>query len=154
MEDLIGLRPVEPDDKEFCYETIRVGMGPHAIATFGEWDEAAQRRRFEERWATWPFQIILMDGTPAGLFSVEDLSDHIFLRMICLRPAYHGQGIGSQLIGALIARAESEELPIRLRCLKANPAKQLYDRLEFQVEEEQDVRWVMLRKPAGSAPVT
>lgn len=46
---------------------------------FGSWEEKIQDDFFNEGWNRAPHKIVLMDGVLAGIYSVAEHSDHIFL---------------------------------------------------------------------------
>ena len=53
------------------------------------------------------------------------------------------QGSGTELVSGLIAGARAERKPLRLRVLRANPAKALYERLGFVTTETTKERYFM-----------
>ena len=55
-----------------------------------------------------------------------------------LLPSFQHRGIGTSIIHDVIARARAAHLPVTLTVLKENPAKTLYERLGFSVQEEID----------------
>jgi ribosomal protein S18 acetylase RimI-like enzyme len=64
---------------------------------------------------------------------------------IAVFPEFRGQRVGSLLLGALIARAESEGVrALSLSVNNENPAKKLYARLGFEVVAQNDDALTML----------
>lgn len=47
------------------------------------------------------------------------------------------------MIQVLLQEAFDQYLPVRLRVLKVNPARRLYERLGFKVVEEADTHYLM-----------
>jgi ribosomal protein S18 acetylase RimI-like enzyme len=83
-----------------------------------------------------------------GVFRVERREDSIFLSNIGIRPAYQGRGIGTKLIQDLLDEGRARGVPVELRVLKVNPARDLYERLGFTVTEEFETHWQMRWEPA------
>src|SRR5690554_1984651 len=136
MQPNYKLRQATEADHDFLYQLHIAAIRDAVEATWG-WDEAFQRRYFEEHWDPGPRQIIVVDGQDVGMVQVEMYQDEIFLALIEVAPAWQGKGIGSSVIRDVQARAEEAALPVTLQVLKANPkARRLYERLGFVVVEE------------------
>ena len=67
----------------------------------------------------------------------------MFLSEIQLLPAYQGKGFGSNLVRELIDDARTKCLPLRLRVLKQNHARELYLRLGFVETSEIETHYYM-----------
>ena len=65
---------------------------------------------------------------------------------ISLLPGYRGLGIGTQLLDSLLfLLRENGYLRASLSVQRKNPALRLYERAEFQILEEKDTEYLMLR---------
>jgi GNAT superfamily N-acetyltransferase len=127
-------------DKDFAFTVTEAAMRSYVEQAFGPWDSGDQRRRFDEVFNLATYQRIMVDGTAAGIFVVEDRPAEIFLARIVLLPVFQRRGIGSTLIKQLIDRARAEGKPLRLRVLRVNSAaRRLYDRLGFNVTDSTPV---------------
>jgi GNAT superfamily N-acetyltransferase len=120
-------------DKEFVFRVTEEAMRTYVELAFGSWDAEAQRRRSDESIDPKTYRLIVVNGEQAGILVVENRPAEIFLAKVFLLRRFQRQGIGSILIRRLIERAEAERKPLRLRVLRVNPAKSLYERLEFTV---------------------
>jgi ribosomal protein S18 acetylase RimI-like enzyme len=143
----VTLRAATTDDADFLYRLHRAAMQNHVVQTWGEWDEAWQLQYFQQHFDPSAYQIIVVRGQDIGAISVVRRTTDIFLRRIELLPAYQGQGIGTQLIGALIDGAHQKGVPMTLQVLKTNPACRLYERLGFSISGETTTHYQMSTTP-------
>ncbi len=142
----VNLRPAKPEDAEFLYYLLKAAMQHYVAQTYG-WDEPWQQAHFQETFDPARQQVIVLNGRDIGVIAVERKDTEFFLTRIYLLPAYQNQGIGSRLIQALLREAFDRHLPVRLRVLKVNPARRLYERLGFKVVEETDTHYFMEAPP-------
>ena len=145
----IELRPATPDDYQFAYRVHRAAMRASVELTYG-WDEEWQERYFQEHFDPAERQIIRYGGKDVGVLSVEERKDSLFLALIAILPEYHGRRIGTTLIRRLQRRANEDGVPLTLRVLKVNRARDLYEQLGFVVTGETDTHYQM-KWPADSA---
>jgi len=139
-----SLRPVTAEDYEFLLDLQLTTMRECVEATWG-WIEEDQRNRFRERFAPGNGQVIVFDGKDVGFVLVEEKGDELFLAEIQIAHDMQDRGIGSAVVRDLIEKAMGMNLLLVLTVLRANRAKKLYDRLGFQVVNEDDegfyMRW-------------
>ena len=64
-----------------------------------------------------------------------------------LASTHRNLGLGSALVGDLLALAASRNLPLRLRVLRVNPARRLYERLGFAQSGESATHYEMEARP-------
>jgi ribosomal protein S18 acetylase RimI-like enzyme len=76
-------------------------------------------------------RIISRSGERIGVLALTSHDTHVQLEKIYLLPAHQNQGIGSSLIRQLMQHAAQQRKPLRLRVLRVNPARRLYERLGF-----------------------
>jgi ribosomal protein S18 acetylase RimI-like enzyme len=145
----IELRPATPDDYEFAYRVHRAAMRASVELTYG-WDEEWQERYFRVHFDAARRQIIRHNGVDVGVFSVEHRVDTVFLSLIAILPEYQCRGIGTTLIRRLQRRANEDGVPLTLRVLQVNRARELYGRLGFVLTGETDTHYQM-KWPADSA---
>lgn len=129
----VTLRASSTDDADFLYRVHRAAMQTHVMQTWGQWDEAWQSQYFHEHFNPTTCQIILFQEQDIGVLCTERRATDIFLSTIELLPAYQGQGIGTELIRALMDEAHQKGVPLTLQVLRVNPARKLYERLGFVV---------------------
>lgn len=107
----------------------------------------AQRTHYERAYPEREDFIIEVDGLSAGEWLVAELPAEIRLIDVSLLSAYRGQGIGTSLLTELLERANEAQKPVVLHVEMQNPAKRLYDRFGFKVEEEVGIYWRMRWAP-------
>ena len=139
----ISLRSITDDDREFRWNLQNAALKKYVTETWG-WDEDWQRRYFEERFDPDNGQIIVVDGTDAGFWWVNERPDEIFLVSIHLLPEFHRRGIGTRLIRSL---TDNSYKPVRLKVLKVNPARRLYERLGFSISDDLETHFMMTKLP-------
>lgn len=140
----INYRLVTEADEAFLYRLHREAMRELVEETWGEWDEDWQRAYFQRDFEPRRLRIIQYDGQDVGVLSVEDRAEELFLANIEILPAFQRRGIGTAVIGELIAEGERLGKPIALKVLKANrEARDLYQRLGFNVTGGNDTHHVM-----------
>ena len=146
----IVLRPASPADSEFCYRLHRAAMGEYVTALFG-WDEQSQRGHQDRAFNPDRWQIITADGADVGMIDVERRPDEIYLGRIEILPAWQGRGIGTRLIGGLMAEAHRQGQDLVLEVFAINRrARALYLRLglrETAVHGEGDMKITMRSAP-------
>ena len=141
----VTLRRAAPEDLEFIRRAHRAAMRPHIERAWGLWDEEAQRKRFDASTDPAQHEIIERNGEPVGCQWVRPHADALELVRLYILPSAQGQGVGTQVVTDLCDRAERECLPVRLRVLRANQAKRLYQRAGFLVTGETETHFEMAR---------
>ena len=133
------MRAARDDDREFLFTTRRDGFRRY-VELHKPWDDAYQRAIAAEDFAAAPVEIIERDGVAIGYQIVERKADHWWLDEIALVATERNRGLGSVLVRAIMDAARAAGMPLRLNCLRANPARHMYDRLGFRVIAEEDAR--------------
>lgn len=107
----------------------------------------AQDAYYREHYTGTTYEVVLVDGQPAGRYYVARWSDEIRLMDITLLPSYRGNGIGTRLLEDLIAEADASGRKLSVHVEKFNRARVLYERLGFAEAEDKGV-YVLLERPA------
>jgi GNAT superfamily N-acetyltransferase len=140
---VIARRPATPGDLEFLYRLMRESLGPYVVQTYGPWDDAAQRERFFRETILETHEVVELDGEPVGCLCTSSWPDSLRLHRVFLLPAAQGRGIGTGLVREVLAAARAIGRPVRLRVLRVNPARRLYERLGFKVTGESETHYLM-----------
>jgi ribosomal protein S18 acetylase RimI-like enzyme len=85
------------------------------------------------------FDVILVDGQPAGRLYVSREDDEIRIVDIALLPEYCNRGIGTTLLKGLQSEAAAAGKPLRIHVERFNPALRLYERLGFRQIDDRGV---------------
>jgi ribosomal protein S18 acetylase RimI-like enzyme len=158
MQDF-GIRTLSPADEAFLwdalYEAIYVPPGKSppprtiilepALARYvADWgvpgdlgviaiDPATQ----QPAGAAW---VRLLQADNRGYGYVDDATPELTVAVL---PAYRGQGVGTQLLTALLRMAATHYRAVSLSVWKENPARRLYERLGFVTVREDGVTLTM-----------
>jgi ribosomal protein S18 acetylase RimI-like enzyme len=95
----------------------------------------AQDRWWREHYVDASFDVVLVDGEPAGRLYVCASEDEIRIVDIALLPEHRGSGIGSALLGDVLADGRRVTIHVE----RMNPALRLYERLGFALAEDRGV---------------
>ena len=107
----------------------------------------AQHAWYQEHYGDAQFDVVLIDGVPAGRLYVHRRAKEIRLVDISLMPELRGRGIGGALLRELMAEAEAAGKPLTIHVEKFNPAMRLYLRLGFKPIEDRGPYDLMEWKP-------
>lgn len=144
----VQLRQAADDDEPFLRKLHREAMGPHVETTFGSWNDDVQAERFAKAPIA-AHQLVVLDGNPIGCLLVLREHDAVVLSRIWIAPAAQRRGIGTRLILQVCDTVGEEGSPVRLRVLRSNPARRLYERLGFEIVAETPTHFVMERAAVG-----
>jgi ribosomal protein S18 acetylase RimI-like enzyme len=156
----ITLRPVGAADEPFLVdvyastrpdELAALAAVPGAAAAFARSQSSLQQRAYAATYPGASFDLVLVDGRPAGRLYVDRSDTEIRLIEIALLPPFRGAGIGTRLLGMLLAEAEARGVAVVLHVAARNPAERLYRRLGFAVAEPGEVHLLMRWVPPAAA---
>lgn len=108
---------------------------------------AAQTEHYGIHYPTMQKQIVELRGTPIGRLHVDEWSTQIRIVDIALMSEFRGSGIGSMLLGDVLADGASKGKRVTIHVEVFNPALRLYDRLGFTNVESSGVYYLMEWKP-------
>ncbi len=155
----ISLRPIEDGDMEFLlalYATTRedelkqVPWTAEQKAAFVHQQFWAQHTHWRENYADTSWDLLLVDGLPAGRLYVARWPNDIRIVDISLTPEHRGAGIGTRLIRELFAEGDESGRRISIHVEIFNPARRLYERLGFVQAGEHGVYLLMERHPVAA----
>lgn len=153
----LALRPFSAEDLPLLYEIYAstreeelrpTGWPPEQIATFLRQQFDAQHRWYQTHYQGGSFDLILENGQPVGRLYVFRQARDLNLIDIALLPAHRGRGLGTFLLGQLLAEADHAGQSVSLHVEFFNRVRSLYDRLGFRQIGEDGVYLEMRRDPA------
>jgi ribosomal protein S18 acetylase RimI-like enzyme len=150
------LRPSQPGDRDFLFR-LYAGTRMDEIRAFG-WDAVqqeaflrmqfnAQQQWYQTTYSTAENQIIEKDREPIGRMIVQREAGTWRLLDISLLPEHRGQGIGGELIRALIHDCGAAGAVLQLQVVNTNPAQRLYTRLGFVKTGQDQIYMQMELRP-------
>lgn len=157
---LITFRPITDLDLDFLYrvyastrieELAPLNWSAAQLTEFLTMQFNAQHRYYQENFPDASYQIIMLDGAPVGRLYRERRGQSLHIIDIAILPEFRNRGIGSRLLGDIIAEGEQQNLPVRIYVEYNNPALRLYQRLGFRQIEQTGVYLYMERLPQSGA---
>lgn len=153
----IGYRAMTDGDLPFVtalYATTRAeevaatGWPSELQVAFLDQQHRAQHAHYRATWPDGEWLLIERDGAPIGRLYLARQDGGLLIVDISLLPAARGAGLGTAILEDLLA---GEELPVELHVERSNPARRLYERLGFELVEEQAIYARMIRRPPAPA---
>ncbi|HLE63670.1 MAG TPA: GNAT family N-acetyltransferase [Pyrinomonadaceae bacterium] len=142
----VTLRPVTSADEEFLVEVYastraeelaQVQWSADQQVQFVRWQYGLQQNEYMARFPDARYEVILVDGHPAGRIWVGIDDEQIRLLDIALLPEFQNRGVGTLLIHQLIEEASRAGKPLRhMVFVLNNDAHRFYERLGFVVIED------------------
>ncbi|MDR6438535.1 GNAT superfamily N-acetyltransferase [Paenarthrobacter nicotinovorans] len=132
-----ALRPAVASDAAWIAELRAVVMRPD-LERLERFDPVRVRERFLNGFQPEHTSIIHSDGVDAGVIAVRPEPDSRWIEHFYLAPAHQGKGLGGQVLRHVMA-ASVDERPFRLNVLQGSPARHLYERHGFVLENEDPV---------------
>lgn len=157
----IALRSVSAGDDEFLYsvyantrteELALVDWSAAQKESFLRMQFSAQTHYYLENYPGAEYQVILLEGEPAGRLYIHRRSNEIRIMDISLLPEFRGRGIGSFLLNQILEDGNHNQLPVTIHVERFNPALHLYERLGFRLAEDKGVYYFMKWSPVQKEP--
>jgi ribosomal protein S18 acetylase RimI-like enzyme len=142
----VSLRPVTPADREFLIavyggtreqELSQVAWDEGQKEAFILWQFERQAEEYKQRFPDARYDVILVDGVPAGRIWVGGDDKQIRLLDIAIIPQFQNRGVGTHLLRQLMAEATQANKVLRHMVFVLNDnAHRFYERLGFVVIED------------------
>lgn len=148
LHSAVTLRPTTPEDRELLLavygstrdeELSQVEWAPGQREVFLEMQFAAQDTQYRQHNPHGTFDVVEVDGTPAGRLYVDRRPGDLRVVDISLLPEFRGRGVGGWLLGRLMDEAAAAGRIVSIHVEIHNPAATLYSRLGFEVAAERGV---------------
>nr|WP_207006241.1 GNAT family N-acetyltransferase [Nocardioides aromaticivorans] len=154
----VALRAVVPDDHELLVavyaasradELDQVAWPPGQREAFVRMQYDAQDRHYRAASPHGRFDVVEVDGRPAGRLYVDLRDDDVRIVDIALLPEFRGRGIGSALLRQVLAEAAAQGRTASIHVEVHNPAGALYERLGFRPVAERGVHRLLTWSAEG-----
>ncbi|MGN6258720.1 MAG: GNAT family N-acetyltransferase [Solirubrobacterales bacterium] len=154
-EPAVTLRPAADEDRPFLLRVYASNREPELEASglpreqwgaFVEHQFAAQSQAYASYRGT-SFEVVLVDGAPAGRLIVARWPEELRIVDIALLPEHRGRGIGATLLRPLLEEADERGVKASIHVERFNPAQRLYARLGFRPVAETGVYLLLERPP-------
>jgi GNAT superfamily N-acetyltransferase len=142
----VDLRPVSESDDEFLLsvyastredELAQVEWAEGQKEMFLRWQLDLQRREYSSRFPDAAYDVIVVDGRPAGRIWVGTDEEQIRLLDIALLPEFQNRGVGTALLRRLMDHAMQTGKALRhMVFVLNNNADRFYERLGFAVIDD------------------
>ena len=142
----VSLRPVTPADREFLVvvyggtrsqELAQVDWTIEQKVAFVQWQFEMQEQEYNQRYPGARYDVILVDGVPAGRMWVGVDDKQIRLLDIAITPQFQNRGVGTQLVKQLMDEATQANKVLRHMVFMLNDnAFRFYERLGFMTIED------------------
>jgi ribosomal protein S18 acetylase RimI-like enzyme len=155
----LSLRTAGPEDEAFLHR-VYAGVREEELAVV-PWTDAerdaflaqqfdAQDAYYRQHYEAAAFDVIEFDGVPVGRLYVARWDEEIRVIDIALLPAHRGRGIGTALLGELVAESDATGKRLTIHVERYNRALELYRRLGFSVVDDLGVYLFLARSPGAS----
>ena len=142
----VSLRPVNDADQEFLIgdyantraaELAQVDWDESQKDAFIRWQYEMQKQEYTARYPSARYDIILVDGAPAGRIWVGTDEKEIRLLDIAVLQEFQNRGVGTQLLRQLMEEATRTNKALRHMVFVLNDnAYRFYERLGFRTIED------------------
>lgn len=141
MKLSVGFRRAKNTDVDFLLTLRKSTMTEHLQNAGFHFSENDHLDRIHEFFND--SYIITNHKKSVGLIKLGLLPDRIHIRQFQILPLFHRMGLGSYVLNVVKKKSQEHKLPITLSVLLANPAKTLYLRHGFHVEEQLKLEYKM-----------
>ena len=141
----IAFRPARIQDFDYC-RRIYFGEMSWIIEEL-RLDLSVQETNFQQQWDPPQVRIIVLDGADVGWLQTITQEDELFVAQIFVDRPFQRRGVGTEVMKRPIAEATQSSQPVCLSVVKINPARRLYERLGFQIVDEDARKFYMKRDP-------
>jgi GNAT superfamily N-acetyltransferase len=127
----ITTRPATDADTDFARTAHHLAFRDPVERQFGPWDEAQQDAFFQKDWDSIEHDILLCDGVPCGIVSVDEFQDYLHVRQLVVHPLFQRRGVGTTFLLGIMDAAAARDIPVKLGTFQNNTAVEFYRKLGF-----------------------
>ena len=150
LQNRVTLREVaECDGEELA--TLRVHAMRESLELIGRFDAHRARERFLSGFSPLDTRHILEGERRVGFAVVRNVGPELLLDHLYIHPEHQGKGIGSAVLAAVFAQADSLSKSIRVGALKESRSNEFYTRHGFVATEQSEWDNYYVRHPSSDA---
>jgi ribosomal protein S18 acetylase RimI-like enzyme len=120
-------------------EVARTGWPSEMQEAFLRQQHEAQHSHYTRHYAEAEWLIVEREGTAIGRLYLREDDEGLQIIDISLAPSARGQGVGGAILQDVLGQARRTGKAVSIHVEKNNPARRLYQRLGFEVAEDQGV---------------
>jgi len=109
----------------------------------------AQHAWWQEHYQGARFDLVLVDGEPAGRLYVDVWPGEIRIVDIAIMPGHRNGGLGTTLLRRVFDEGDAAGKPVSIHVEVFNPARRLYDRLGFREMGQHGDVYILMQRPVG-----
>ncbi|RQS65527.1 N-acetyltransferase [Burkholderia sp. Bp8963] len=129
---------------------IRIAAMQESLERIGRFDPQRAGDRFLSSFDPAFCRLIVVDGVNVGFVLAKPADDHLALEHLYIVPVHQGRGIGSAVLAAIFADADSRSLPVKVGALRDSDSNRFYQRHGFRKVEEAEWDIYYLRAPQAT----
>lgn len=155
----LTFRPVSsPDDDDFLRE-LYMHSREDLSGLFADIEQMrqlmmiqfkAQALTYAQQFPEAAHEIVELDGAPIGRTIFDRKSDSVHFVDVSLMPDARDRGIGTAIFARVLSECAKTERPCSLQVVKTNRAQRLYQRLGFEIIEDDGMRLFMRWSPKSN----
>lgn len=157
--DSLSFRPIEPADESLLL-AIYASTRAEEMALVPDWSAEqkdvfltqqfrAQHQYYQQMYKNKQFGMLLYEGHPAGRLYLDHRPEEVRIVDIALLPDFRGRGFGEDTLRRIMHAAAAEGKRTTIHVERYNRALHLYQRLGFQVINEDNPVYLLMEWKAS-----
>lgn len=120
---------------------LRIAAMRESLERVGRFDPERARQRLRNSFYPAYSKVIIVDGQRIGFYTFRPADDSFHLDHLYVHPDHQARGIGSQVLGLLLAQSDACQKPVHLGALRDSASNRFYQRHGFvkTSEDEWDI---------------
>ena len=143
-----ALEPASACDFE-SLAAMRIEAMRESLERIGRFDPARSTERLRAAFDPADTRHVVVDGQRAGFVIARTVDGHRKLEHLYIRPAHQSKGLGSAVLGAIVAEARALGLALHVTALRESRSNDFYSRHGFAcvAREGHDVHYRLETAP-------
>lgn len=146
---LYKFKDYSDEDFEYLYQTKKDCFKWYVEKIYGPWEDKFQLeffKNFINEKRKYIKEIMYKDN-PIGMFTnyIAD-NENDFIDLFYIDNRYQGNGIGTQILKEQLLADKKNNVDTSLQVFKENPAKKLYEKVGFEIYDETNTHYKMIRR--------